>query len=435
MMKQTRRGWCLLVTIIGVLSVRCAPAEIGVTANDVFTLKDGRFYLDGRPFAEMSFNKFDLFWALWSALRPNSGTVPVNAWPKALATQDKALANLHNLGFRTIRIFAHPYGRFGDSWEHDPAWRADFFKALDATLDLCDKHHIKAIFSLGSAGLCDGIAAQESRQDGAAMLGLIANPASHSRQRLYAYLDVIIARYKSRQSVAMWEITNELTNLADIGVRKGVPAPTLTQVAEFFDSVAKHIKVDDPLRLVSTGGSHLREYAWNLFLGHGWRQRDTLAEQRKAFAAYFQKSAVDVIDIHYYAIHTGGYELARDVDGQPVFMTPPRYTHVAHELGKGIILGEYGALPYGFDGPRKNTKTNDNWFVGYNDATAKHWVQRATDSAVNSGVQLVYFWTYQSDRPQDQKSNPVTYSIAYTPELVQIIVDGNRRLKEKLNAH
>jgi len=287
----------------------------------------------------------------------------------------------------------------------------------------------------GLADVCDGIAAQESRQDGAAMLGLIANPASHSRQRLYAYLDVIIARYKSRQSVAMWEITNELTNLADIGVRKGVPAPTLTQVAEFFDSVAKHIKVDDPLRLVSTGGSHLREYAWNLFLGHGWRQRDTLAEQRKAFAAYFQKSAVDVIDIHYYAIHTGGYELARDVDGQPVFMTPPRYTHVAHELGKGIILGEYGALPYGFDGPRKNTKTNDNWFVGYNDATAKHWVQRATDSAVNSGVQLVYFWTYQSDRPQDQKSNPVTYSIAYTPELVQIIVDGNRRLKEKLNAH
>lgn len=416
--------------------VQVAPnvaAAAGVTATDVLTLKNGRFYLDGQPFAEISFNKFDLFWSLWGSLRQNARTrAGTNAWIAAVATQDQALRELHALGFRTIRIFGAPHESFGDTWVTDPAWRNDFFKALDTTLDLCDKNNIKVILSLGAASVHDKAPQQASAPKGETSFDLIANPAASSRQRLDEYIDRVVTRYRNRKSIAMWEVANELTNMANIGKWKGEPTPTLPQVADFLDTVAKRIKANDPLRLVSTGGSHLREHAWNLFQGNGWKQRDTWDEHRKAYAAYFQKSAIDVIDVHYYAVRTGGYELAPGPDGRPVFMNLPRYVQVARELGKGLIFGEYGALPYGWSGRPKNAGTNDDWFVGYNDATAKQWVQRATDEAVDSGAQLVYFWAYQSDRPQDQKSNPVTLEATRTPELVQIIAEGNRRLKAKL---
>jgi hypothetical protein len=36
------------------------PAQL--SRDDVLGIKDGRFFLDGKPFAEVSFNKYDLFW-------------------------------------------------------------------------------------------------------------------------------------------------------------------------------------------------------------------------------------------------------------------------------------------------------------------------------------------------------------------------------------
>ena len=42
-----------------------------LTENDVLTVKDGLFYLEGKPFVEISFNKFDLFWQLITPLLQN----------------------------------------------------------------------------------------------------------------------------------------------------------------------------------------------------------------------------------------------------------------------------------------------------------------------------------------------------------------------------
>lgn len=412
-----------------------APAPVALTSKDVFTWHAGQFCLDGQPFAEISYNKFDLFWSLWQGLQDSRKQGRTDAWDTALAKQDAALRELHDLGCRTIRIFAVPPREVGQAWASDPGWRTDFFKAMDATLDLCDQHNIKVVYGLGAALLHDSTVSRKSRQGDEGLYDLVANPAAHSRQRLYNYLDTIVTRYRGRKTIAMWEITNELTNVADIGKRHGEPAPTLLHVATFFDAVARRIKACDPLRLVSTGGSHLREYAWNLYTGNGWKQRDTLDEYRQAYAAYFKNSAVDVIDTHYYAVRAGGYELAPDRAGPPVMMTPNRYLQIGRELGKGLIFGEYGALPSGWRDKGLVKQADADWFNGYNDPNAKKWIQHAVDDVVTAGVPLVYFWAYQSDRPQDQKSNPITFDLAATPELVRIIAEGSRRLKEKLHAH
>ena len=41
------------------------PSALPLTPNDLLSVRAGRFYLDGRPFAEISFNKFDLLWQLY----------------------------------------------------------------------------------------------------------------------------------------------------------------------------------------------------------------------------------------------------------------------------------------------------------------------------------------------------------------------------------
>jgi hypothetical protein len=265
------------------------------------------------------------------------------------------------------------------------------------------------------------------------LFDLVGNPNSKSRRRLYAYLDEIVSRYKGRKAVAMWDITNELTNAANIGPWNGEPMPTLEQVAAFYADVARRIQQNDPLRLVSNGGSHLREHAWNLHLGHGWKQRDTFEQQRQAFALLFGDSPVDVIDIHFYRVREGGYEIVGP-DGKPLLLTLARYREVAAALGKGLYIGEYGAVPSGWSDGGKPPPADPQWFEGYHDRLAEHWVQKAVDDVVEAGVPLVHFWAYHSNRAMDQKTNPITFDQEKTPNLLRIILEGNRRLKEKLAA-
>jgi len=98
------------VLALGPQHLRAAERRTGPTPlskDDVLSIRKGRFYLDGQPFAEISFNKFDLFWQLYDQLEAGialSGNNPM------VQAQDRALRELHEMGFRTIRFFALPWG-------------------------------------------------------------------------------------------------------------------------------------------------------------------------------------------------------------------------------------------------------------------------------------------------------------------------------------
>ena len=73
-----------------------------------------------------------------------------------------------------------------------------------------------------------------------------------------------------------------------------------------------------------------------------------------------------------------------------------------------------------------------DWFQGYDDANASRWVQKGLDEIIAARVPITYWWAYQSDRPGDQKANPVVFSLETTPQLVQQIAKANHELKSKL---
>lgn len=402
--------------------------------DDVLSIRDGRFFLGGEPFAEISFNKFDLLWQLYDQLAAGK---TLDADNPLVQAQDTALRNLHEMGFRSIRIFALPWGPGGPAAYADPEKRRTLYAALDKTVELCDAHDLRLVWSLGAGTFTDTqlvpgkgwVYGEEQQRE------LIANPESRGRQLLYRYIDETVARYRSRKTVLMWEISNEVTLSADIGdkdrVYNGQRMPTLKDVAGFFDDVAKRIKAADPLRLVNSGGSHMREHQWHLYQRQGW-VRDTFEEQLKCFELVYASSAVDVIDIHSYPNHRPGYVIA-GAEGKEALLDHAGYMAIAARLGKPLMIGELGlhATP---KTARKLWDETPDYFESYADtAAATPWVEKTLSSVIDAGVQLSYWWCYQSDRPMDQ-NNPQRFDLSRerNPELLACFMDANRRLKAKL---
>ncbi|MBT4818895.1 MAG: hypothetical protein HON70_24515, partial [Lentisphaerae bacterium] len=402
----------------------------------VLSIRDGRFYLDGRPFAEISFNKFDLLWQLYDQL--SSGKA-LNAGNPMLQAQDNALRELHEMGFRTIRIFALPWGPRGPESYADPDKRKLLYEALDKAFELCDKHDIRVVWSLAAGTFTDTklvpdkgwVHGEEQKRE------LMSNPASRGRQLLYRYIDETVARYKHRRAVLMWEIGNETTLSADIGsndrVFNGERMPTLEDVAGFFDDVARRIKAADPLRLVNSGGSHMRESQWNLYTNRSWK-KDTFEEQFKCFNLLYANSAVDVIDVHSYMNNHPGYVIS-DGEGGEAFLDNRGWMKIAQRIGKPLMIGELGLHAR----PKTDKKVWDatpDYFESYADAAAaKPWVEKCLNDVIDAGVQLSYWWCYQSDRAMDQ-NNPQRFDLTRerNPELLKCIVDANRRLQQELGA-
>jgi hypothetical protein len=402
--------------------------------KDVLSIQNRRLFLDGGPFAEISFNKFDLFWQLYDQLARSDY---LNADNPLVRAQDKALRNLHELGFKTIRIFALPWGPAGPEAYANPDKRRMLYAALDKTLELCDAHDIRVVWSLAAACFTDTrlepgkgwVYGEEQERE------LIADPEARGRRLLYRYLDETIGRYKARRAVLMWEISNEVTLQADIGdsnrVYNGERMPSLKQVAIFFDDVAKRIKSVDPLRLVSSGGSNMREAQWHLYQNEGWKT-DTLEEQFKCFELLYGKSAIDIIDIHSYPDNKPGYAVI-DERGNKMWLDNSGYMAIAKRLGKPLMIGEIGLHAVART-DRKVWDETPDYFESYDDAAAaKPWVMKTLNSVIEADVPLSYWWCYQSDNPGDQKDRQrFDIDRDRNPALVNCIAEANKRLRKKL---
>jgi len=419
---------------VAVSSPSKASPAAPLTRKEVLSIKDGRFFLEGRPFVEISFNKYDLFWQLYDQLAEGK---QLNAANPLVQAQDRALRNLHELGFKTIRIFALPWGPAGPESYANTAKRKNLYAALDMTLELCDAHDIRVVWSLAAATFTDTklesdkgwVYGQEQVRE------LIANPESRGRKLLYQYIDETVARYRHRKAVLMWEISNEVTLLADIGdtdrVFNGERMPSLKDVAGFFKDVAKRIKSADPLRLVNSGGSNMRESQWHLHLGKGWKT-DTFEEQFKCFDLLYANSAVDVIDIHSYPDNKPGYAILDD-DGKKMWLDNKGYATIAKRLGKPLMIGELGLHAIARTDKKLWDETAD-YFESFDDTkAAKPWVVKTLNDVIDAGVPLTYWWCYQSDNPSEH-NNRQRFDINRdrNPELVDCIVEANKRLKAKL---
>lgn len=440
---HTRISSLIIITLVA--SALVSAPSIGWTAGklnpkEVLTLKNGRFYLRGKPFAEISFNKFDLFWGLYDLLHQGKGDTP--EYTKLVVSQDQALHELHEMGFKSIRFFGLPWGiwDFKDVYPYPEKRAKVFYRAMDTVLDLCDKNDIKVVYSLSAGIFIDTTLGADKLVYGEEhMQDLMANPNSRNRKLLNEYIDDVVTRYKNRKTILMWEISNELTLSADISpdthVFDGQRMPTLQNVADFLDSVAKRIKANDKVHLVNSGGSSMRNCQWNQFTKHAWI-RDTVEEQYKAMKLLYGNSSIDVIDIHYYPGNLWGDKVVGE-DGKDVSMGIRRYLDIANRLKKPLYIGEFGLMPVPKDYKPESKKVwqeTPDYFESYQDEAALKWVKRLMNEVVEAGAPIVHFWEYSSDRPGDQDRGSFDLKKGKTDPVLKLIIDANKRLKAKLGA-
>lgn len=401
-----------------------------VTKNDVLSIQDNNFMLDGKRFAEISFNKFEIFWSLWEEAMKGNELTDYNP---AVMSQQKSLSELSKAGFKTVRIFGmlhqSKYKQFSTVYNDDVKCEKIYYQALDKTIELLERNNLRAVFSLGCSFFVNEWKGENLRE-------LVADPKSSSRKSLYEYLDDIVSRYKDSKAILMWEVTNELTLFWDIQpgtlMAQGMRMPTMQQGVAFYKDVVDRIKKNDPLRLVNNGGSMLRESAYNLNVNKKWT-KDTYAQQLEMYHQMYDNAGLDVMDIHYYTSSLPGYVLKDEKTGGDYYIDLKGYLNIAQDLKKPLYVSEYGALPK----PVTNKEywgENKKWFTtfGNDEPDAVKYVQRAADLAVESGVQFIHWWAYQSERTMDQ-NNPLRMDLdaERTPVLFNIVVDANKRLKEK----
>ena len=411
-----------------------------LTKNDVLSVQNGIYYLDGAPFVEIGWNKFDINWMLWDEVFKGRALTDNNAM---VIKQRNSMRELAEAGVKTIRFFGnvHPSSFHTQWW---PAW-IDANKrvtmcnaAMDKAIAICEEFNIRAIISLMSDNFVNKTVtpAEDYRT-------LIANANSQSRKDMYAYLDYVINRYKGRKGVLAWEVGNELTLDIDIDpgtrIRGGERRPTAAEMNQFFIDVCAKIKSIDTLRMITSGGSVLRESAYGLSQltesQTTWPPRDKYSEHRSIYSFYYQNTGFENVDIHFYTKKPPNYRIRND-NGSDLQLNIKLYNDMCTSIGRPLMIGEYGALPKVDKTNKMYWLTGDDWFTTFagESDTAQMYVQEACDNAVNSGCRLIYWWCYDSHRPQDQ-NNPerMDLSKTRTPILFNKVLDANRRLKAKYN--
>ena len=399
--------------------------NVPLTEFDVLTIKDGRFYLEGKPFAEIGYNKFDLFWQPFEGLY----TGGMSSYGYKMDRQEQALKELNEMGVRSIRVFCVPHSsdELNDVFWNENKRENIFFKVLDDMLDLCDKYDIKVVYSLCLTSFRD-----YSLVNGTWVFGkdhyreLFSDPECDARKRMNEYIEIVVGRYKDRKTVLMWELSNEITNATDISadtkIYDGERMPTLADAAKFYDEAAKKIKEVDPMRLVNSGGGSLRETHWNQYVNDSWG-RDTLEEQYMAMELLYKDNAVDIIDIHTYTIGSPG-SLIYDEDKNDYYITVKDYMDFSERIGKPMMVGEFGLCP--------SEEWPDLYYTDYSDLERSvPFMKYTLDMLEEAMPQLTYIWQYSSDRPVDQVPGSFTLKKGREghDELLEMIMAADKRIK------
>ncbi len=371
----------------------------------------GRLYMNGEPYYEISFNKFDMFYQILSEYVPD-GQFPSEEYTVSAA--EAALKQLNELGFKSIRVFV--YSNALPDLMYNEESQKTYFKAMDQFFDLCDKYDIKVVVCLG---LIESYLLKNEYIEGKGWItgtetttDIVADRDSESRQNVYKYLDMFISRYKDRKSVLMWEIKNEGSLDADVGEAVRNVHYSLLQLAGFYGDCADKIRSIDSEHLITSGDSVLRNSQWNLLndvmngSGLSWKT-DTAEERLKALSLL--NSKLDVISAHAYGLGVSDVSVYTDSSGNTVNCDFEMYEKEAARLGKPFYNGE----------------TNGSYQL--ESKTFYEDTQAYIDSIINARVQLSHWWTFRSDR---QGFNDGYLWRIDSGELLDMITDANRRIKE-----
>ena len=381
-------------------------------SDDILRLVGDRLYMNGEPYYEISFNKYDLFTQLWAAYS-NDPNYPSAEYRDAAA--EAALKQLHDNGFKSVRVFC--CADVPDLM-YDAVVKGKYYETMDKMFDLCDKYDIKVVVCLGL--ISDNFVVKQ-KVDGYGLvnksesrLDLVAYAESESRTVLAQYIKEFVDRYRSRKTVLMYEITNEGNLDADVGNTTRNVTFSLGQLADFYKFCADTIRSVDAQRVVTGGDSVLRNAQYNLFAGTmAGRSTDdwtTDTPEERLYALTLLNYGIDVISAHTYKLGSSDSGIFYESNGKRDYYGFEWLMEEAAKLGKPLYNGESQVLI---------------------SAAGNDYAKDASeylDALIEAGVQITHWWTFRSDKAGSDDGSGWSND---SGEIFEVIKEANRKLNAK----
>lgn len=254
-------------------------------------VRDGRFFLDGRPYRGVGANYFDVFLRL------------------LLKNDDSGLDRMKRLseaGIPFIRFIAGPFQP--RDWKLYRENEEEYFRRLDRVIRTAEECGVGLIPSLAWTSFAVPDAVGEP-------MGAWGNPSSATWQFFRDYVRKVVARYRYSPALWAWEFGNEYNLAVDLPnakehrgpthVNLGNPATrsqadelTSQDVDTALREFAKTVRETDKYRPLLSGHSKPRPSAWHQRQERSWKQDNR--EQFSEMLLAENPEELGVISVHYY---------------------------------------------------------------------------------------------------------------------------------------
>jgi len=356
------------------------------------SVRDGRFFHEGRPLRAVGVNYYDLFTRI--AAKPQN------------TSSLEGLETLASLGVPFVRFNAGGFS--GKDWERYLADPEVHFAAMDRVVREAERLGIGLIPSVFWHSTLNEAVGERRQSWG--------DPESKTLGQMCDYTRRLVSRYKDSPAIWAWEFGNEwnlkmdLPNAAELrkpgqDERDDLTSEHVLLALREFSAVVRNI---DPSRPLITGHSHPRAAAWHNTNENSWKNDSP--EQWREIVLRDNPAPVDTIGIHIYADTEAREACARWTTGWPDYLRKLRA--LATELHRPIFIGEFGLAEGGKFNPEQ-VKTRFRDIISGMEA---------------ANIDLAAIWVF--DLPSQGKDWNVTFSNerAY---MLQDVIEANRRWSGK----
>lgn len=338
----TRRSW-LQGFLLGMAALVLpeTAAEDAIDTAPGLRVKDGAFWLNGRPCRALGVNYFDCFMRLL--------TEDEVAYQAARQRYEAGFRELKQLGLSFIRFNAG--GFYPKDWRLYEQSPDVYFARLEALVRTAEREGLGLVPSLFWTFFTQSARAGEPL----AALGDV-NSRTHALMR--QYVRDVVARLHTSPAIWAWEFGNEYNLEADLPNQPdahrrwfhphlGMPdAPSPEDVLTSrhlriaWQTFAEAVRALDPHRPLFTGNACPRRSAWHLEHAKSWQfdspEQWALALEKQNPAPY------GALSLHFYPYHphddTG-------LAGHPPAATLAAAAAQARRTGQPLWVGEFGTSP------------------------------------------------------------------------------------------
>ncbi|NOY80118.1 MAG: cellulase family glycosylhydrolase [Kiritimatiellaeota bacterium] len=437
-MNQRVLWWCeclSVATALALVSVVLPPPPASAATEEksekthpgpLFLTRTGaQLLMGGRPFRAVGVNKHELLDLYMPDLLGKGDAAA------SMAAARRSLDRLASLGVTVLRVRGSQFwpAQIEKTYLGGKQTRKIFWDRYDTMLDDCDARGLKVVLTIGwHLGAWPDLG-HDSLQN------FVGDPHSKGRALFDGWVRDLVGRYKDRDTILFWELTNEANLGADLRPMKpkGVITPILAdpstphghlyrdpvvrdvrnnmssdELAAFVRESARLIKSIDRNHLIGTGFSLPRPAAWHLWLGSLRRttKMDWTPDSDGEWADYLRlisPDPVDLISIHHY-LGTGRKRIRLE---RLVIIKK-----AADELRKPVYWGEAGVS--GFPGQV------------YDRAAARIGLRCVLDAVRILDIPLCLLWTWnEAGRPVHE---PVLRP-GSQPEVLELLREAQARAR------